>query len=83
MAELVSIASNIARVQRLNQPTHYCGRTEPARNKQQPGPEKYGREELIFKLSQAVAEHSDEQQKCDAGKWNKVENRIRFGGRIP
>ena len=51
MAKLVGIASNLACAYRLDQRARYRGCAEQARYKQQTAAEKYGREELIFKLS--------------------------------
>jgi hypothetical protein len=44
-----------------------------AGHKQQPAAEKYGRKEPIFELSQAVAKHAHEPQKCNPCKRNQVQ----------
>jgi hypothetical protein len=47
--------------------------TEQACNKQQTTSKKYGRKKAIFELGEAVTEYPDEPQKCDSGKWDKLQ----------
>jgi hypothetical protein len=40
---------------------------------QKPAAEKDRGKEAVFKLSQAVAQHADEPQKCNAGEWHQIQ----------